>query len=104
MGNEKASRAKQFMPFAALRGYYDMVRACERVREPRRIRSEEELDRLSAILASLSRGDMLRVTFYHTDAYETMEGMVAGVDPIGRTLTVVKTKINFADIFELVVL
>ena len=36
-----ADRARQFMPFASLRGYYDYIREQERVREPRRELSED---------------------------------------------------------------
>jgi len=99
--NEKADRAKQFMPFATLRGYYDIIRRCERVPEPRRELSEEESDELSRRLAQLRRGMMVTATWYRDDGYETMEGMVAGIDPVGRTITLVKTKIPIDDLAAL---
>ena len=34
-------RARQFMPFAALRGYYDLIREAEYTPEPRRPHTEE---------------------------------------------------------------
>ena len=39
---EKADRAKQFMPFAALTGFDLLVKERERIIEPKRERSEEE--------------------------------------------------------------
>ena len=36
-----ADRARQFMPFASLRGYYDFIREQEREKEPRRELSED---------------------------------------------------------------
>ena len=45
----RANRAAQFMPFAALRGYYDLLRTKERVPEPRHELTEEEARELSAV-------------------------------------------------------
>ena len=37
----RADRAQQFMPFAALKGYYDLIRERERVAEPKRELTDE---------------------------------------------------------------
>ncbi len=47
IGHPHPERAAQFKPFAALRGYYELVSACERVVEPRPVLSEEESRELS---------------------------------------------------------
>lgn len=93
-----ADRARQFMPFAALRGYRDLIRACERVPEPRHELTEEEALGLSRRVAALERGDMVRVVRYDGDAYAEVTGMVSCVDACSRVLTVVKTRIPFDDI------
>ena len=59
-----ADRARQFMPFASLRGYYDFIREQERVKEPRRELSEDDAQELSDVLGKTARGVMLRVVFY----------------------------------------
>lgn len=100
MAKEHADRAKQFMPFAALKGYYELICERERVVEPRRERTEEDALRLSQELARVERGSLVKVTYYHVDAYETIEGMVARIDTTFRTLAVIKTTIPFDDIFE----
>ena len=97
-----ADRAAQFMPFAALTGFYDLVRAQERVREPRREVGEERAAEISAELARLHRGDLARVTYYADDAYVTREGIVACVEPDLRVLQVVRTRIRFEDLWEVV--
>ena len=38
----RADRAQQFMPFAALKGYYDLIRERERVAEPKRELTDEQ--------------------------------------------------------------
>ncbi len=54
IGHPHPERAAQFKPFAALRGYYELVSACERVVEPRPVLSEEESRELSERLLGLS--------------------------------------------------
>ena len=95
-----ADRAAQFSPFAALTGYYDLVRERERVVEPRREPSEEEAARISAELAAVRKDQLVRVTHYEQDAYVTTEGIVARVDPAARELTVVRRRIAFDNIWR----
>ena len=49
-------RAKQFAPFAALKGFEDAVREKEIIYEPRRILSEERKNELDMKLRMLKRG------------------------------------------------
>ena len=95
-----ADRAAQFMPFAALTGYYDLVRERERVSEPRREPSEEEAARISAELAAVRKGQLVRVTHYERDAYITTEGVVTDMDPVAHELTVVRRRIRFDDVWS----
>ena len=100
-GQRRAARAAQFMPFAALTGYYELVRQQERVVQPRHELTEEEALELSRTMAQVRRGDMVRVTYYDWDCYRTISGMVARIDPVYRRLQVVKTAIAFDDIRSL---
>ncbi|WP_234346131.1 YolD-like family protein [Collinsella provencensis] len=97
-GQPRASRAAQFMPFAALTGYYELARQQERVTEPRHELTEEEALALSRTITQVKRGDMIRVTYYDWDAYRTASGMVARIDTTLRRLQIVKTVIPFDDI------
>ncbi len=94
-----ADRAAQFMPFAALTGYYDLVRAQERVSESRREPSEEDEARISSELARVRPRELVRVTHYDRDAYVMTEGVVTHVDLAARELTVVRTRIRFDDVW-----
>lgn len=38
-------RARQFMPFAALRGYEELIRECEKIKEPEKIFLEYDEER-----------------------------------------------------------
>ncbi len=97
-GQPRASRAAQFMPFAALTGYYELARKQERIVEPRHELTEEEALALSREMAQIKRGDLVRVTYYDWDAYRTTTGIVARIDTVFRRLQVVQTVIPFDDI------
>lgn len=100
-GRARANRAAQFMPFAALTGYYDLVRAQEHVREPRHELTEEEADALSRAIAHLHKGDLVRITFYRQDCYLTRVGVVELLDTAMRCLQVGGHRIAFGDIWRL---
>lgn len=94
----KADRARQFMPFASLRGYYDLIREQERVQEPRRELSDDQAEELSAVLGTFRRGDMVRVRHYVRDHYELTEGVLTEFDQIFRRMTIVRTEIQLDDV------
>ena len=97
----RASRAQQFMPFAALRGYYELIRERERIVQPKHELTEEEALALSGKLSRVQRRTMVRITYYDGDAYATSCGMVSDIDVASRTITVVRTRIRFGDILDI---
>ncbi|MEG0503052.1 MAG: hypothetical protein RR547_00265 [Raoultibacter sp.] len=94
----RANRAQQFMPFAALKGYYDLVRERQRVVQPKHELTEEEALALSENLAHVQRRTMVRITHYDGEAYVVTHGLVSDIDLASRTITVVRTRIAFCDI------
>ena len=100
-GHPRADRAAQFMPFAALRGYYELIRQQQRVPEAKHELTEEEALALSQTVYRVRRGQMVRAVYYDEDAYVTLTGCVSRIDLAERELMVVKTKIPLDDIREL---
>ena len=101
LGRPHPDRARQFSPFAALRGYYELVHERERVIERRRPLSEEETRALDATIADLQRGAMVRAVFYEKDAYRTIVGTVSQVDMIYHDLWIVRERIPFDELCAL---
>ncbi len=94
-------RAKQFMPFAALRGLPDALAAKEKILVPKVELSpemEEELDRQMHLL---TKGNMATVVYFQNGEYIRITGLVARIDETGRLLQIVNTKIRFEDILSL---
>ena len=94
-------RAKQFMPFASLKGYFDLIREEQRIKEPKKNLSEEGATVLSFKLNQVRKGMLVKVTYYNIDTYETMEGIVSNFDDTLRNITVVKKMIPFDDILDI---
>jgi len=96
-----AERAKQFMPFAALKGFEDALREKEKIVVERISLSEESKEELDRKLREIRRNDMITVIYYLNDEYVKVTGMVARLDMDARILKVVNTKIPFDDIYDI---
>ena len=59
-------------PFAALTGYYDLVRERERVTEPRREPSEEESARISGELAAGGEEHGIQIRIQREEIFNAM--------------------------------
>lgn len=95
---EKVSRAKQFVPFDALKGFREALMEKERIRVPKVELSEEMLEELDRKLHELKPGDMITVIYFHNDEYIKVTGLLAKIDVDNRILQVVNTKIPLDDI------
>ena len=97
----REDRAKQFMPFAALRGYEDALREKEKVVVEKIELSEERKVELDLKLRQVRRNDMITVVYFHDNEYLKVTGMVSRMDTDARILKVVHTKIAFEDLYDL---
>ena len=97
----KTERARQFMPFAALKGYDALLREQERIETPKRLPSEEKAACLSKRLNQLRVGSDVEIVHYQVNTYLHTRGNVRNVDFVFRKVTVGKEVIQFADIFDL---
>lgn len=95
------NRAKQFIPFAALKGYEEALRAKEKIVVSKIELSDEKKEELNRKLQQIQKNDIITVVYFHKDEYLQMEGMVARVDKDARILKVVNMKIAFSNIYDL---
>ena len=97
------NRAKQFITFAAVKGYEEALRAKEKITVEKIELSEEKKAELDFKLHQISKNDMITVVYFYKDEYIKIEGMVSRLDINARVLKVVNTKIPFDDIYDLCV-
>lgn len=93
-------RAKQFMPFAALRGLPDALAAKEKVLVPKIELSPEIAEELDRRMHLIAKGKMATVVYFSNGEYIKITGLVARIDETGRILQIVNTKIPFDDILQ----
>ena len=100
-------RAKQFAPFAALRGFEESVRKKEILYEPRKELSEEKKQELDRKLQYLSTGMWIQVTYFVESPefpgkgkHRIIEGKVDFFDP-QIYLRIEDTEIPVSDITDL---
>ena len=96
-----ADRAKQFMPFSALRGLPEALALKERVIVPKIELSEEMSEELDRKMHLVKKGQIATIIYFHRDEYVKITGMVARIDPTSRLLQIVNTKISFEDILDI---
>lgn len=96
----RAERAKQFMPFAALKGFEECLKAKEKIIVEKREFSEEFARVLDLKMHCIRKNDVVTVVYYSKGEYLKRTGMVARIDESARILQIVNTKIGFEDIYD----
>lgn len=91
----RQERAKQFQPFAALKGYAEALRKKERIIVPKKELSQEYLEALEDKVRRLKKNDMVTAVFYCGGEYIEQTGMVSRIDGEARLLRLVHTEIPF---------
>lgn len=95
------SKANQYQPFDALKGFSDKLREKEKVVVEKKVLSEEKIEDLNNLLLSLTKNDYVSVKFYHKGQYLDIEGFVEKIDVYNRCLIISSSKISFDDLYEI---
>lgn len=99
--SDRADRAKQFIPFDALKGFREALLEKERILADRTVLSEDMADHIDRMLRQISVGMTVSVVYFHNGEYQKKTGLVSRLDETGRMLTITKTQIAFDDIYDL---
>ena len=97
-----ADRAKQFMPFSALKGLEDALKEKEKIIVPKIELSEDNAIELDRKMHAIKRGKIATIVYYDNENYLKITGMVAQIDENKRIMQIVNTKINFDDIYDII--
>lgn len=98
---DRGSRAKQFMPFAALKGFREAMAEKERIIVPKRDLSEEKKEELDWKLRQIQKEDIITVEYFQDREYVQVTGMVTRIDNARRALEIAGMRIAFVDISDL---
>ena len=94
-------RAKQFMPFAALTGYDDVLRQKERIYVAEPELSDDMKEEIDRTLHELVPGMMVELVFYSDGAFEKVVGMVSKILPEKMQIIIVKRAVSIENIYSL---
>ena len=94
-------RARQFLPFDALKGFREMLRFVEKQKLEKKEFSSDFLNVLNEKLNYLEKGMNIKVTYFYELNYIETCGIVKKVDTISQILILLNTKINFDDIMDI---
>lgn len=97
----REDRAKQFMPFDALKGFRDILKEKEKIIVPKIELTEDAKELLDYKLHRIERNDIVTVVYFHEEEYLKVTGMVSRLDTTARVLKIVNTKISFEDIYDI---
>lgn len=98
---DREIRAKQFMPFDALKGFREAMAEKERIIVPKRDLSDEQKEELGRKIRQIQKKDIITVEFFQNREYMRVTGMVTRIDGASRVLEIVNTRIAFTDISDL---
>lgn len=98
---ERKERAKQFMPFAALKGHQEALKKKEKRIVPKLELTEDYAELLDRRLHQIQRNDIVTAIYFSQGEYRKITGMVSRIDETSRMLKIVNTKIAFQDLYEI---
>ena len=100
----KVTRAKQFLPFDALKGLQEALREKEIEYEEKRDLSEDTLNELNNIFNQLENESYVKITFYKNGKYSKIKGKVTNIDYIKKKIQINKEyNINICDIVNILI-
>ncbi len=102
MAISKDDRAKQFLPFDALKGFKEALEAKEIQYDKRKELTEECCQIISDILNKIQKNDLVEIEYYYKRKYIKVIGEVQNVDRIKRKIYLGnEVVVNIDDIIEI---
>lgn len=100
----RVARAKQFLPFDALKGLQEAIREKEVEYEEKRDLAEDTLNDLNNKFNQIDNGSFVKITFYKNGKYSEIKGRVTNIDYIKKKIQINKKyNINVCDIVNILI-
>ena len=101
MQNKNVDRAKQFLPFEALKGFKEAIKMIENKGDTKKELSEDNKNDINNILKKLDKGNKVKVKYYYLTEYIEVISNFLKIDEINKVLYLKDTKINIEDIISI---
>ena len=96
-----SDRARQFLPFDALKGFKEAIKERQKIKVEKPVLSEEMAIELSYKLNQVKKGMIVKIVHYDNEEYIETFGMVSEFSEVFNYLKIVKKKILFENIFDI---
>ena len=104
MLENRVARARQFLPFDALKGLQEALREKEIEYEVKKDLSEDCLNELNNKFNQIEKGSLIRIKYYKNGRYSEIKGIVTNIDYIKKKIQINKEyNINICDIVNICV-
>ncbi len=104
MVGNRIARAKQFLPFDALKGLQEALREKEIEYEEKKELSEDTLAELNNKFNQIEKGSFVKIRYYRNGRYSEIKGIVTYIDYIKRKIQIDKiVNINICDIIDILI-
>lgn len=98
-----ANRAKQFLPFDALKGLQEALREKEIENEEKKELSEESLMELENQFNKIEKGSCVKIKYYKNKKYIEVTGIITKIDYIKKKIQINQIEnINMCDILDII--
>ena len=104
MVGNRIARAKQFLPFDALKGLQEALKEKEIEYEEKKELSEDTLAELNNKFNQIEKGSFVKIRYYRNGRYSEIKGIVTYIDYIKRKIQIDKIEnINICDIIDILI-
>lgn len=100
----RIERAKQFLPFDALKGLHVALHEKEVEHVDKYELSIEQKEEISEKLQLLGNGEIVIIKYYMNYNYNEIKGKVLYINPIKKVINVSKIEIPFVNIYNIEIL
>ena len=98
----RIARAKQFLPFDALKGLQEALREKEIEYEAKKDLSEDTLQELNTKFNQIENGKYVKIKYYKNGRYSEIKGIVTNIDYIKKKIQINKIEnISIYDIIDI---
>ena len=94
-------RAQQFMPFAALKGYYDLIEKKENEYQCKKEMSDTQANDLNYKFSQVKIGAEIFVKYYDVNQYRIIKGILKYIDVTKGYIFLDSKRIFLTDIYDI---
>ena len=99
LSNEE--RARQFLPFDALNGFYKELKKREIEHEDKLELSEEQMNDISDKLLIINERDIVQIIYYDDGRYKEITDKVEYIEKYKKLIRLQHVSIRFMDIYQI---